>query len=136
MTIVIDKGPSAGRASKKGQEQAPPQPMSEQELWEKENPGGKPVERNWSPIDAAHAVQADPDRYSIVHEDHVNVYDLGPPVLMERRAAEALVATDRHRYSIKDPAKETADAQSKPPEPNKHPPDKPEPPHKASLQHR
>ena len=91
MTTVIDKGPPSGS------------PDHEVEAWKKESPDGKPIQREMPAVDAIHACASDPKRYELVHHDFVIVYDLGPGVAMERKAAEALVATDSHRYTIKDP---------------------------------
>jgi hypothetical protein len=104
MTTVIDKGPPAD-ASKE-----------DLDRWKKESPDGKPIERSMEAADANHAVAADPKRYELVHHDFVIVYDLGPGQAMERKAAEALKATDPHRYSIKDPGhhEEKHDAKKEP----------------------
>jgi len=113
MTTVVDKGPPSG--------------SPEREAWDKLHPDGKPVEMDMPAADANHAVTADPKRYELVHQDFVIVYDIGQGRPMERKAAEALKATDSHRYIIKDPGHHDA--------PEKHEAKK-EPAKAPSLQHR
>jgi hypothetical protein len=124
MTTVRDNGPPQGTPEYEKWQKEPAY-----KLWKKQHPEAKVYECEMSPVDAVHAVEADPERYEMVHSDQVNLYDIGAPRLMERKAAEALVALDKHRYSIKDHAHPDA-----PPE--KHDPKRDPPPPRASLQHK